>query len=128
MFPSSERFDLTTINVTQKLDISPLERLDLGFPAIKDQQFQSDPFNRRIDIASHKFYNYYYKKSSKNLSFQKENFFIIRTWATLIQYVVYSMLSTVYGAHKPISRSLNGPFLQNLSKIFIKSDHMASHG
>ena len=57
MFPSSERFDLTTIKVTQKLDTSPLERLDLGFPALKGQQFQSDPFNRRIDIASHKFYN-----------------------------------------------------------------------
>ena len=36
-------FDLTTINVTQKLDIRLLERVDLGFPAIKDQQFQSDP-------------------------------------------------------------------------------------
>ena len=42
MFVSLERLDLTTINVTQKLDIRLLERLDLGFPAIKDQQFQSD--------------------------------------------------------------------------------------
>ena len=42
IFVSLERFDLTTINVTQKLDMRLFERLDLGFPAIKDQQFQSD--------------------------------------------------------------------------------------
>ena len=42
MFVSLELLELTTINVTQKVDIRLFERLDLGFPAIKDQQFQSD--------------------------------------------------------------------------------------
>ena len=112
MFVSSERLDLTTINVTQKLDMRLLERLDLGFPAIKDQQFQSDlliaeSIQLLINSTTQKSKN----SPAKNLSYQKQTFFAIRTLAALIQYVVYSISYTVYGTHKPISRSLNGPFL-----------------
>ena len=96
MFVSSEPLDLTTINVTQKLDMRLLERLDLGFPAIKDQQFQSDLLIaesiQQVINSTNKIIKEFPQKSesSKIKLFRHSNFSNFDT-VCYLQYIIYSI-------------------------------------